>query len=107
MDKLTGLLWLGGMIGVLYFSAKWALKEGLKNTEKYKENYRLERQYKDSALFTSGAWVGIILLCLIMLLFSGYLKTETIENVNDDEINLSYPDENVMWIGDNGDTIWE
>tara|TARA_R110002020_G_scaffold107782_3_gene250158 strand:- start:679 stop:1089 length:411 start_codon:yes stop_codon:yes gene_type:complete len=26
---------------------------------------------------------------------------------DDELINLDYPDENVMWIGDDGDTIWE
>jgi len=78
------------------------------NEEKYNWlEERTAKQYKSAALGAFIGWVGIILLCLIMLLYSGCLKTETIENVNDDEINLSYQDENVMWIGDNGDTIWE
>ena len=33
--------------------------------------------------------------------------TGTTQEENTDDIDLSYPDEDVMWIGDNGDTIWE
>lgn len=78
------------------------------NEEKYDWlQVRTTEQYKSATLGAFIGWVGIILLCLFMVLFSGCYGTKTNENVDNDAIDLSYPDENVMWIGDNGDTIWE
>lgn len=90
-----------------------------------------ERQYNDSALFTFIGFVAILLLILITL------ANSCNQPINDNEIDIEmdcgddpiidsslldcgdYPiidsslldcgksDEYLMWIGDNGDTIWE
>ena len=84
-----------------------------------------KRQYKDSETFTFINYIGIILICVVVLLgigkYIGFNK-EVQDGINNDPrpanrlINYEYRsltdsltnnDEDVMWIGGNGDTIWE
>ena len=62
-------------------------------------------------LFNDFIWAFMV-LSIIFLVGVFYLietETQSIANSSKDttEIDTSYPDEDVMWIGNDGDTIWE
>jgi len=84
-----------------------------------------KRQYRDSAMFTIIGYVGIVLVFVTILLgigkYTGFYK-EVQDGINNDPRpanrlmnyecssltdSLTNNDEDVMWIGGNGDTIWE
>ena len=88
----------------------------LKDYSKMKSN----RQYKDAALGAFIGWIGILLMCILMVIMSilpgcKHLTQPSLstpqhneENgLNESGIDTLYEDEHVMWIGSNGDTIWE
>jgi hypothetical protein len=66
---------------------------------------------KFNKLFNDFVW-AIMVLSIIFLFGVFYLierETQSIANSSKDttEIDTSYTDEDVMWIGNDGDTIWE
>lgn len=84
-----------------------------------------KKQYKDSTTFTFIGYVGVVLVSVAILLgigeYTGFNK-EVQDGINNDPrpanrlINYEYPsltdsltynDEDVEWVGGNGDTIWE
>tara|TARA_B100001094_G_C18006551_1_gene707940 strand:+ start:452 stop:721 length:270 start_codon:yes stop_codon:yes gene_type:complete len=86
-----------------------------------------KRQYRDSAMFTMIGYIGIILVVLSVLVGVGDhtgFNQKVQEGIKNDprpksnlmnythpnllEVDtLTYQDEDVMWIGGDGDTIWE
>ena len=52
---------------------------------------------------TFWSLIGIVVMAVILTCTDTCNKTE----ISTDNIDLSYPDEDVMWIGGDGDTIWE
>ena len=91
---------------------------------------RRERQYKDSAQLTAWATIGIIAIMIVLVMTDGSHKdvgeavpaepADTnpahgpVSNYEvgdtpggEDTDPTSYTDEEVMWIGGDGDTIWE
>ena len=86
-----------------------------------------KRQYRDSAMFTMIGYIGIILVVTATLVGVGNhtgFNEKVQQGLQDDprplsplinymhpnfleEDTLTYQDEDVMWIGGNGDTIWE
>ena len=87
---------------------------------------RNKRQYRDSTMFTLVGYIGIILVISSILIGLGECSNfnqEVKEGMKKDPrepsllINYTHPnllvdtlvyeDEDVMWIGNNGDTIWE
>jgi|TARA_R100000900_G_scaffold136425_1_gene114394 hypothetical protein len=90
-----------------------------------------KRQYRDSAMFTMIGYIGIVLVITATLIgvgeYTGF-NQEVQEGLKDDlrpknhlwnymhpnmlkrdtiEIDTCSNDEYIMWIGGNGDTIWE
>jgi len=64
---------------------------------------RREQQYKDSAQLTLYAWIGIMAVVIMIVMTDG-----ADENVGEAVANPTlYTDEWQMWIGADGDTIWE
>ena len=88
---------------------------------------RRERQYKDSAQLTAWATIGIIAIMIVLVMTDGSHKDvgeavpadtnpahgpvsnyEVGDTPGGEDMDLtSYTDEEVMWIGGDGDTIWE
>ena len=87
---------------------------------------RNKRQYRDSAMFTLIGYIGIILVVSLILIGLGEYSNfnqKVREGIKKDPrepsllINYTHPnllvdtliykDEDVMWIGGDGDTIWE
>tara|TARA_R100000900_G_scaffold107918_1_gene83697 strand:- start:588 stop:833 length:246 start_codon:yes stop_codon:yes gene_type:complete len=78
-----------------------------------------DKKYESAALGSCLGFMGITVICLgliIMNYFKGCnvksedtpIQTPTIiEQVVDTLGEIQYSDEHVMWIGGNGDTIWE
>jgi|13_taG_2_1085334.scaffolds.fasta_scaffold416076_2 hypothetical protein len=82
-----------------------------------------DKKYESAAFGSFFGMVGIVVLCLGLVITNHIpsCNTETqppTEGIphnyyhpdvwgHDTSIDLSYPDEDVMWIGGDGDTIWE
>ena len=61
-----------------------------------------DRQYRDAALGAFIGWVGIILLCLIMVLFSGcygtyYLTDAEYSDVRESHASVTYYNNQIYW----------
>ena len=84
------------------------------------------RQYRDSIMFTIISYVGAIIVVLITIMVSCTETTQKQHNFQVGELTAQdslelkepdkrginrwtpvYPDECVMWVSSNGDTIWE
>ena len=78
-----------------------------------------DKKYESAALGSCFGLVGMVVICLGLIItnyFKGcnikpedtHLQTPTIiEQVEDTIGETQYSDEHVMWIGGDGDTIWE
>lgn len=60
------------------------------------------KQYRDAALGAFIGWIGIILFCLIMVLFTGcvgtyYITDAEFDDTREEHVNITYHNGNVYW----------
>ena len=71
------------------------------------------RRYRSAALGSFIGLVGILLMCIIMVVISYlpgcvWMEQDEPQKIYDGECSHSiYEDEDIMWITNNGDTIWD
>jgi hypothetical protein len=66
-----------------------------------------DRQYRDAALGAFIGWIGILVMCILMVLFSGcygtyYLTDAEYSDVRESHASVTYYDNQVYWGWDNG-----
>ena len=65
------------------------------------------KQYKDAALGAFIGWIGILLSCLIIILFTGcygtyYITDAEYDNVREEHLAVTYHNNSIYWGWNNG-----
>ena len=68
---------------------------------------KTDRQYRDAALGTFVGWIGILVMCIIMVLFSGcygtyYLTDAEYSDAREENASITYYDNQIYWGWSNG-----